>query len=264
MFSLFAKGFLKWFQGLLYLFKKPVLWKYCIIPLLINTLLILCLFYYGSGFLFDFLPDSPFDRPLSALPWLSWIWAWIRESFQYFLYVFLYIGAFLLFAVLAGISFFVLATVIGSPFYEMLTEKIEAMNGLEATKTVFSVKRNILYPILNSLKISVFSLIFAVLFFPLNWIPLVGTLAYCLLMSFPTVLNLINYLTERRLWKFRVLLKYLWLNRLEFSGFGLMALFSMMPFWLNMFTLPVSVTGAALLFIENQKKQTEDKLDGNG
>lgn len=255
MFSLFAKGFFKWFQGFFYLFKKPELWKYCLIPLLINTLLIFCLFYFGSGLLLDFLPDSPFDKPLSALSWLFWIWAWIRESFQYILYVFLYMGAFLLFAVLAGILFFVSATVIGSPFYEMLTEKIEAMNGIEAKNTVFSIKKNILYPMLNSLKISVFSLMCAILFFPLNWFPFFGTVAYCLMMSFPTAMNLMTYLTERRLWKFRALLRYLWINRVEFSGFGLMALISMMPFWLNMITLPVSVTGAALLFIDKQKNK---------
>ena len=255
MFSVFAKGFLKWFQGFLYLFKRTELWKYCIIPLLMNGLLVICIFYFGSGLLWDFLPDSFFDKPLSSLSWLPWMWAWIREIFQYIFYVILLVAAFLLFAALSGLLFFLMATVIGSPFYEMLTEKIESLNGIEPEKIAFSFKKNILYPMLNSLKLGVFSLVFMILFFPLNWIPVVGTVAYCLIMSFPTVMNLMPYMTERRLWKFRALLRYLWINRVEYSGFGLMALISMMPFGLNMITLPVSVTGAALLFIENQKKE---------
>lgn len=257
MFSIFAKGFLKWFQGFLYLFKRPELWKYCIAPLLINTLLIFCLFYFGGGLLWDFLPDSPFDKPPSSLSWIFWIWAWVRESFQYILYFVVLVTSFLLFALLGGLLFFMLATVIGSPFYEMLTEKIESLNGIEPESTPFSFRKSVLYPMGNSLKVSVFCLMFAILIFPLNWIPVIGTVAYGLLMSFPTMMNLTTYLTERRRWKFRELLKYLWVNRVEFSGFGLMALLSMMPFWLNMITLPISVTGAALLFVEKQKKDQE-------
>ena len=102
------------FRGLRFLGKHPRLWAWVVIPLLLNTLLFAFAMVWTVKNLGEFMPD--FEQEWPAL------FDWARVTLGWLLQVLLYIVGVLA----AFLATLLLASVVNSPFYDLLSEKVEA------------------------------------------------------------------------------------------------------------------------------------------
>lgn len=164
------------FTGLKYFLSHKTLWKYAIIPLVINFFLLIVLVslyvaFFENIFLYISKPLAGIDivNPQGAL-WhvldgLLWV---VRGFFTVFI--------FLMALVLIFVAVFFLGSVINSPFYEALSEHVQMLEGRLPPQPF---RWNFfLAAILHSLKLEgvkflLFILVSGVLFL-LSWIPAIG------------------------------------------------------------------------------------------
>jgi len=252
----FLEGIKFWFKGAGYFINRPVLWKYLLITVTLNLFIVSILFYFGWDFVSDKLPDIGFENLSAGLSFFKVMLGWLKASSIFLFKILVWILTVIFFAIFYVVAFVILASVIGSPFYDLLSKKIEVLEGLDSQESPFSIRNNIAYPVVNALKMTVFELSLVIILFPLNWVPIIGSMLYVVILLFPLVMTLIAYCSERRLWTFSKLSGFIWKNKLSFLGFGMASFISMIPFGLSIVTFPLSVSGATLLFLEKNKEET--------
>jgi uncharacterized protein involved in cysteine biosynthesis len=238
-----------WFRGCFYLAAHVRLWKYLLWPLVLNTVIVAVLFFLGWSWLSGHMPDCSVAPPEASSFWgqaLGWsreilatLFAWIVVAFSLLVWL-----------VVTVVLFVVAAGIVGSPFYDALSGKIEAMEERPADEAPFSLKTGIAYPLSNALKMALMEGGTALVLFPVNAIPVIGSLVYAGVLCFPLAVNLTTFSTERRYWNFGKTFRFAWRWRWDYLGLGLAAFCSMIPFGLSILTFPVSVAGATLLFVE--------------
>jgi len=253
--SQFLEGIRFWFKGVAYFINRPVLWKYFFVTVLLNLFIVSILFYFGWDFISDKLPDINFENLSKGLSIFKATVGWLKALSVFVFEGLIWILTVIFFAIFYVLAFVILASVIGSPIYELLSKRIEILEGSNVKDIPFSIKNNITYPVINALKMMVFELSLVIILFPLNWIPVMGSFIYIVILLFPLVMTLITYCSERRFWKFSQLTGFIWRNKMSFFGFGMVSFISMIPFGLSIITFPLSVSGATLLFLEKNKEE---------
>ena len=135
------QGIKFWFKGAFFVLKNFSLWKYLLMPLIINFVIISCLFYFGWEYVSDKLPDKSFISPVDKQGiffLLFWIKAASVYTFQFLLQIIVFIISFLVFL----LTYIFTTTIIGSPFYDLLSSKIEQLYNINAEEFPFSLKKN--------------------------------------------------------------------------------------------------------------------------
>jgi len=229
------------------------LWKFALIPLIINILAFILLVtlyvhYYDDIFLIITKPlgtldiANPHNFLLHILDGLLWF---LRGIFKvlFFLISFIIIFLVVLF----------LSSLVNAPFYEAMAEKILILKNKREDRPF---KFNIFWgDLLHSLKIELFKIIFffgvAALLFLLGWIPVVGPFFSFLgilfaawvfafgLCTFPMVINRDG---------FRDILTWAKSEKMTLIGFGLP---SLIPF-VGLLIIHFQVVGGTLLFIDRK------------
>ncbi|MFT7461856.1 MAG: hypothetical protein ACI9EF_000190 [Pseudohongiellaceae bacterium] len=109
-----GKGAAAPFRGLGFLNAHPKLWSWIMAPLVLNTIIFVGGAWFLIGHLSDWLPD--FEQP-----WPDWI-DWVRSSTSWLLSAVMWavgvLASFIVTLLLSG--------VVNSPFYDFLSEKVEA------------------------------------------------------------------------------------------------------------------------------------------
>ncbi len=234
----FSEGMAFFRQGLS-LIKEPAFRWFVIIPLVLN-LLVFALFFYFAGDMYSslvswfmgFLPEW-----LSFLSWLLW----------------LVYGA--LVVVILAYGFVVVANLIGSPFYGVLSELVqkklagqvpEVEGGWKAVlasvpQALFRESSKILYYLPRAIGLLVLGLI-----------PVVNVLAAVLWFLFSCwmmTLQYVDYPSDNNRQKFGVMRRKLAVNRGRALGFGLpVFLASMIPL-VNLVVIPAAVCGATAYWL---------------
>ncbi len=111
-----VRGFSAPFRGFGYLMSHKRLWAWVFIPLLLNTALFAVALNWTVDNLADLLPN--FDET-----WPAWI-DWARVAVGWLLEVLVWMAA----ALAAALATLLLAGVINSPFYDVLSEKVESVH----------------------------------------------------------------------------------------------------------------------------------------
>jgi CysZ protein len=235
-------GFLAPLRGLVFLFKHPGLMRFALFPILINIILVLSMYIFGSRFLVGlmdrWIPDEQ-----------AWYWAvlfWIAA-------VFIVLALLLVSAVL----FYIVAGIICVPFNELLSQKVEEIMKGRPHDEVFSIRLlalDIWLAIVGEIK-RVF--LFLGLILPLlllNLIPGIGTVAYGILAGVVTLLFLaydfLDHPLGRRRLPFGEKRKFMLRNFPSTIGFGGgVFIFLLVPV-INFVVLPINAIGATLLFTE--------------
>jgi len=103
------------FRGMGYLALHPRLWGWVIVPLIINTAFFVLAVIFCVNTLGDWLPDL-------SQPWPAWL-EWARIGADWLLQTLLYSVGILA----AFIATLLLAGIVNSPFYDLLSEKVESL-----------------------------------------------------------------------------------------------------------------------------------------
>lgn len=226
------------FRGVRILLSTRRLWPYVWIPVLINTVvyaLVVGAGVYFFGDLMQLLLPVGDAWYVSVLRFFGWIVFSVVIVFGIYL------------------TFFVVATIIASPFNEMLSAKYEELKtgrkvaeGLGVMAAVWQeVKRLVLYLVALGALVLVTSV--------LSVIPvlnLVVPVLWALFTGFVSALEFLSYTFDRRGMSLRAKFSYMRRTLGRCQGFGLAVAGAMMIPVLNLAVIPCAVVGATHLYLE--------------
>lgn len=239
--------------GLRYFCKNKTLWKYAFIPFVLNILgVIFCVSLYLWYFndIFAFL-----SKPLGGIDIVdaSGFWWSALDAILFFVRHLLKIFIFTLSLLFVFVFVYLAATIVNSPFYEMMAEKILILQGVRTDRS-FQFKQFWL-EIAHALKIQMAKLLLftavTVALTVLSWIPLIGILFSVVQFFFTAwlfafAICTFPFVIDKK--PFSQILKWAWRHKMSFTGFGLPSLIPL----LGLFLMSFQVAGGTLLYLEKQ------------
>lgn len=246
-----AQGFSYNLRGVKYFWAHRSLWKFALIPVMINIFIFagfLALSFHYTGDLMGLLlkPLAAFldvsgDGFLQAL--LAGIFWVIRQIIR--------LLVFLLTLVLICLLAYMAGSLINAPFYEMLAEQVLVLHGARADRS-FSWKE--FFTLLrDGLKFEFFKIIFfgglTLALTVLSWLPGVGVVFLVLqfiLLAWLFAFGICTYPMLLEQVSFQDMLKWGGRRKLRLVGFGL---FSLIPL-VGLLAMPFQVVGGTLLYLE--------------
>jgi CysZ protein len=258
-------------NGILYIHKgftvlrtHKELWKYCLIPAVLTFLLLIPMVYYVPSF-FSWLtnilqPDILSSQALLdyfngdanvLVRWLAIIFGGLLLLlYTFFVWVIIF-AAILMLMILLFIS---ILKVIAAPFNDILSGKIEALHGNVTLKPVTTWDSIRVAAISELQRFSIFLAIALPLYFFAFFLPGIGHAIVAVILvlysCFWYTYDAMSYSMDRYGWsiskRVRFLLKH-WASSLSFGG-GIYVV-ALIPI-VNLFILPLFVSGGTLLFID--------------
>lgn len=230
------------FRGLGFLLRHPRLWIWAAIPFVLNVLIFAALIIFGWSWAHDLLSEHLFNREAlwwAALGWLAGIVFWLVS------------------ALMIWVCFVPLATLVASPFNDLLSEFTERIYRGSMIDEAFSFKalmRGLRVGLSTSLRLAFKTMFLLLCILPLHLIPVVGNILATALSIFVSVrylaLEFTSYSMDRRYWEYEQRQAFLKLNRPRTMGLGAMACFLMAVPVLNAMFIPVSAVAGTLLFCD--------------
>jgi len=238
------------------LFKRPSLWKYLIIPILVNLLLGGLL--YG-GFLYwgwqgvEILTkelSQNLDQLIADLPqWLSFL-EYIILFVSWLLRAILTIILF----VIIGFVLLQFGSIIGSPWYGQLSEQVEKVRLGSVTVIDVGIFKDIARALLFEVKKLLLALGVGLILFLIGFIPAVGgivtTVGSITLTATLVCLDFFDSPLERRRFSFRDKLKTIYRNLPASGSFSLLCLVLISVPLLNLITIPLCVMSGTLFLCD--------------
>ncbi len=231
------------FLGVGYLFRgfrlvtKPGIRQFVIIPLLINTLLFSLLIWFGAD-QFNALISAMLPSWLDWLEWLLWpLFAVTVSIFVFF-------------------TFIHIANFIGAPFNALLAERIEKELKGKLGKEPFQLRHflSTLWPSLCSefRKIAYFLIrsVPLLVLFLIPWVNIIASFVWIVFSAWMLALEYADYPMANHDILFAEQQKRLREKRFMVLGFGGAALFLLMIPVLNFFAMPIAVSGATVMWLE--------------
>lgn len=234
--------------GISYLFAgfelitKPGIKRFVIIPLMINIVLFIGLFFLTRHFMSEF--NHWFESLLPS--WLHWLSAilWILFFISFFL-IFVY-------------TFVTIANLIAAPFNSLLAEKVELYlaGSIPESRSLVENIKDVPRILGRQFSILGYYLPRALLILILFFVPIVQAFAAIIWFLFNAwfmTLTYIDYPTDNHKIPLRDVRQWLKQRRLTSYGFGVSVLIATMIPVLNFFTIPAAVAGATKFWIEEGK-----------
>lgn len=248
-------------RGAFRLLRSPSLWKYAVIPLLINALVVF-LALWGAYTLSDWLVQK--TGPDALAPWTNaggmwWVLAWVVWFVAWLARILAIVFVPILSTwIMLAFPFNILYKALFMPFMELLTESTERVVLDVQQNEPFDFARvyaNIVVGIIDAVLLTLTQGLLYLVLLPINVIPLAGWFLWMVLppaifagMDY-TDLNLVRRkytLREKvRLWR-----HYEW----RFLGYGVSFFFLLTIPVLNAVAIPCAAVGGALLYLELPKK----------
>jgi CysZ protein len=185
-----------------------------------------------------------------ALGFLGGDWGWFQwlHSLIYWL---LYVLMLLLILLVSFFLTLVLSTIINSPFYDYLSERVEEVYLGRRFDEPWSweyVKRTILVPIRESLKLALYQTLLTLGLFVVSLISGgLGTVLFALAAPYIAALGIFDFVMARKVYSLAEKRRYLRKNLPFAMGFGTLAYF------LPLLT-PFAIVGATLAFLSSRDK----------
>ncbi|MGN1392658.1 MAG: sulfate transporter CysZ [Succinivibrionaceae bacterium] len=225
-------GFFYFFKGLK-ICLQPGLKRYVLIPIIINFIILIALLLGAYNFV-----DSTVESWVKNVSWLSYI-SWLIQ-----IIVFIITGVIMLYIY----SFFALT--IGSPFYTILSEKVEQhLNTRIIPETPFS---QTLKEIPATIKLEFVKFVYRIPLLILSvivfFIPFIGQILCLLIGSWCYGMDCTSYVYENNHIPFKDTRKSLLKHKMLCLTFGITVwCFMLIPF-LNLFIIPISICGGTALW----------------
>lgn len=227
------------------LVRRPGLRRFVFIPLLINILVFTLLGWLFFTSVADWFANLTFLQGLQDLPVFGAVFTFLRWVFG------IVVIAMMLFA------FSFLANLIGAPFNGLLAERTEQyLNGKlsDSEPSLSSLIKSIPVTLASEIWKLLYLVMWLIPLFIAHWIPGLNLIAPFLLFVFGAWMfgiEYIDYPMGNHGHGFKSVRKHLRKHRQATMGFGfVVAIASTIPI-LNLFIMPVAVTGATALYVEH-------------
>lgn len=247
----FLSGFVAPLRSVRYLLGHPSLLPIAVLPLLANmavlTLLVLILGPYTSGWVERFMPQAGWARTLAYIPLKMLGWGIALAAGAVFVNLF---GA-----------------LIASPFNEVLSGKVEALEGRfpdDQVRTWSQAVARFSGALVDEVKKWTVYLALMALLVPLMLVPIAGHIAFSVLGSLLTFWFLgfeyLDYCFSRRNLRFTARRRFCWANKTAIIGLGAaITTATMIPF-AGLVVMPLAVVGATLLFLDLWPAASDQKV----
>ena len=225
--------------GFKFMQNHPGLFKFIAIPLAISFLIFAGMIIGG----FHLIPHA-----IGFLDgeWVAWL-EWLRQAVYWLGYVLL--------AVLCILSSFFLtlflSTIVNSPFYDLLSEKVEAIYMGRSFGERWSLKTivpTILIPLRESIKLALFELGITLMLFVISLVSAgLGTVLFAIAGPYLASLIVFDFVMARKIYSLAEKRRFLRGNQAFVMGFGT-------PAYLLPFLTPFAVVGATLGYLASPNK----------
>lgn len=239
------------------LIRKPGLRRFVAIPLMINILIFSALLWLGigqfEGFMNDYLPDGTAPAWLPDWQWLQNTFTYIIEPFRWLLWI-LFALTFLLIMIY---GFTIIANIIGAPFNDLLSAKVEQYLTGEKPEEASDSLIGAVWPAISSeLQKATYFLtrgLPLLLLFIIPGINVIAPLAWGLYSAWVLANEYVEYPMGLQGIRFKEQRKFLKRRRLSTFGFGGGVMLMMAVPILNFVAMPTAVTGATAWWVERLK-----------
>jgi CysZ protein len=239
--SQFFRGIADVWRGFGLLVGTPKLWPWAILPFILNILLFILI--WGTGYIFieDWMRDRFYGQESG---WLSQTFYWLLVLIFWFM------------VLLSFLFLFVpLATIVASPFNDMLSEGVEKILMGGRVEDAFSVRnllRSTTIGMVTSIRLALETWLILLCILPLHFIPMIGSILATGLSTFIVVrylsLEFTSYSMDRRFWKYERRQSWLRNNRSRSLGLATMSFTLMSIPLVNALFIPISAIAGTLLF----------------
>ena len=253
-----AHGFRIAWRGIAFLGRHRTLWKWAILPTIINIVVFtlafaLFVFFYQDlyGLATGFLPQTP------PQTWYAWFWVAPLRFLGWGIGLLLLLTALVVLYVL----FLLLGTSIAAPFLDVLAQRVEGLvtGRLQAEHdTAIGAVRSIGVSILDELKKFGFFLLVQLAFLILALLPVLTPLMAIVATLFTLLflpLEYAGFAMDHRHLRFAQRRHFIWQHRWLMLGFGAAAFLTLLVPLLNFICLPVLVTSGTLLVLYTEGAQ---------
>jgi CysZ protein len=250
-----ARGFQLALQGVSFLGRHRVLWKWALLPTIVNIIVFAAAFALFLAFYADlytlatgFLPRDP------PQAWYAWLWVAPLRLLAWG------IGLLLLVTALAVLffAFLILGTMLAAPFLDILAQRVEALatgRTLQDQTTLLDAVRNIGLSILDELYKLGFFLAVHMTLLLLGLMPLLTpftVIAATLFTMLFLPLEYAGFAMDHRQLRFRQRRALIWRHRWLMLGFGAAAFLTLVIPFLNFICLAILVVGGTLLILDTE------------
>lgn len=249
-------GFVALPRGAAYLARRPRFWPLAALPLALNVVLFLGLFYLAFRFGLPWLiPQLMPDWPRAPL--------WIMKIVQFLIW-FLAIA---LTCVLGGVSFVGVGMILAAPFNDMLSEWVEGDLMGQANQRPLTVA-NLMEDVGRTVgqaarKMLIVGAVFVVSL-PLLLLPVIGAMLYTLLNSVVTIwftaLEYLDLPMSRAGWDLERRRAWAWERRSTAFGFGGAAYLTLLVPLVGFLVMPAAVAGGTILFLELDDPRSDERV----
>jgi CysZ protein len=261
-------------KGFMLLKENPQLWKFCIWPVVITLVLLVPVLYYTPD-LFSYLtnlliPDVMTSGQLEEyfnskanffLRWLAVVFGGLL-FILYIIIVWIVVSISVLFSI--TILFIGTLKVLAAPFNDILSQHVESITlGLPLKQLEVANFLPSLWIAVKteSQRAGIFMGIAIPLYF-LSWIiPGIGPVVFGIILTiyacFWLTYDAMSYIMDRKLWTLKQRGRFLLRHPLSTFGFGFGLYVVLMTPVLNLFIMPLFVSGGTLLYIDLNKNYPE-------
>ena len=253
-----AHGFRIAWRGIAFLGRHRTLWKWAILPTVIN-MVVFALAFALFGFFYQdiyglatgFLPQTP------PQTWYAWFWIAPLRFLGWSIGLLLLLTA----LVVLYFLFLLLGTTIAAPFLDVLAQRVEDLvteRTQEERAMVLGAPRTMWGSMLDEIKKLIFFLLVQLAFLILALLPVLTplmTLAAALFTVLFLPLEYAGFAMDHRHLRFAQRRHFIWHHRWLMFGFGVAAFLTLLVPLLNFICLPVLVTGGTLLVLYTEGAQ---------
>ncbi|WP_119327943.1 sulfate transporter CysZ [Cysteiniphilum halobium] len=233
-------GISYFFAGLTLIFKKGIK-RYTIVPLIINTIIFIALWWFSLHEVSLLISWVDTHLP-SWLTWFSWL---------------IYIIAILALLLFSAYLFTAIALIIASPFYSFLAEKIQKkLTGREVGSKLTFAKLMLIAPrsIAREFKKLLSFLPWVLIIFLCYFIPVINlftSVLWFVLLCWFNVVQYADYAFDNNEISFPQMKKQLSQQKSLSLGFGFITtVFLMIPFF-NILVIPAAIAGTTKMYVDH-------------
>jgi CysZ protein len=250
-----ARGFQLAFQGVSFLGRHRVLWKWAIFPTIVNVIV----FAIAFALFLTFYPDlyalaTGFLHLEAPQTWYAWLWVAPLRLFAWGIGLLLLVTA----LVVLYFAFLILGTMIAAPFLDILAQRVEALATGRIPQdqtTLLDAVRNIGISIIEELRKLGFFLAVQIIFLLLGLIPVLTPFTVIMATLFTILflpLEYAGFAMDHRQLRFRQRRALIWQHRWLMLGFGAAAFLTLLIPFLNFICLSILVIGGTLLILDTE------------
>lgn len=238
-------------RGAAMIFGSARLWRYALIPLLINSALFACALWLAGAYFYDLIAAhiGALDPTDGSMRWLL---LWIAR-----------LALIALALVTIFFLFGIVGLIIAAPFNDLLSERVELELTGALAESEASFLRRALLTIVSELKRCALIFFVWIVLLICSFAPLLGPIIFSLgapaLGALALSYEFFSLTLERRGYRFGERIGYIRGNLARSLGFGIPTLFLFATPFLNFILAPIAVAGATIMILERAPARSFEK-----